>query len=73
MPQVMLDFNAIAQGYTVNVLASFLESEGITNYLIEVGGELRARGKKEDGSYRTVGIEQPNETATDGTLLNFFT
>jgi len=51
MPQVMLDFNAIAQGYTVNVLASFLESEGITNYLIEVGGELRARGKKEDGSY----------------------
>jgi len=69
MPQVMLDFNAIAQGYTVDVLASFLESEGITSYLIEVGGELRAKGKKTDDSYWTVGIEQPNETLTDGAPL----
>ena len=69
MPQVMLDFNAIAQGYTVDVLASFLESEGITNYLIEVGGELKAKGKKADDIYWTVGIEQPSETLTDETLL----
>jgi len=69
IPQVMLDFNAIAQGYTVDVLASFLEHEGIINYLIEVGGELRAKGKKADDSCWTVGIEQPNEILTDGTLL----
>ena len=63
-PQVMLDFNAIAQGYTVDVLASFLESKHIDNYLVEVGGELRAKGKKLNDSSWTVGLEQPNETQT---------
>ncbi|MGZ8542239.1 MAG: FAD:protein FMN transferase, partial [Chitinophagaceae bacterium] len=38
--QSMLDFNAIAQGYTVDVLATYLESKGITNYLVELGGEV---------------------------------
>ena len=61
-PQVMLDFNAIAQGYTVDVLASFLDSKHIENYLVEVGGELKAKGKKLNDSSWTVGIEQPNET-----------
>lgn len=70
IPQVMLDFNAIAQGYTVDVLAGFLESKGISNYLVEVGGELRARGKKLDGSNWTVGIEQPDENITDGASIN---
>ena len=70
IPQVMLDFNAIAQGYTVDVLAGFLESKGISNYLVEVGGELRARGKKLDGSNWTVGIEQPDENIADGASIN---
>ncbi|MEP7107788.1 MAG: FAD:protein FMN transferase [Ferruginibacter sp.] len=69
IPQVMLDFNAIAQGYTVDVLASFLESNGIGNYLVEVGGELRAKGKKVNDSCWTVGIEQPDEDPTDGVSL----
>jgi FAD:protein FMN transferase len=69
IPQVMLDFNAIAQGYTVDVLASFLESNGISNYLVEVGGELRAKGKNINDSCWTVGIEQPNEIPTDGVSL----
>jgi thiamine biosynthesis lipoprotein len=60
-PEVMLDFNAIAQGYTVDVLAAFLDSKGIDHYLVELGGELRARGKKLDGGPWTVGIEQPVE------------
>jgi thiamine biosynthesis lipoprotein len=66
----MLDFNAIAQGYTVDVLSSFLESKGISNYLVEVGGELRAKGMKADDSYWNVGIEQPEENSTDGASLN---
>ncbi len=70
MPQVMLDFNAIAQGYTVDVLSSFLESKGIRNYLVEVGGELRAKGKKPDDSYWIAGIEQPDENSSDGGSLN---
>lgn len=69
IPQVMLDFNALAQGYTVDVLALFLESKDISNYLVEVGGELRAKGKNIDDSSWTVGIEQPNETISDGVSL----
>lgn len=67
-PQVMLDFNAIAQGYTVDVLAKFLERQGIDNYLVEVGGELRASGKKLNDSAWTVGLEQPNENPADESL-----
>lgn len=70
IPQVMLDFNAIAQGYTVDVLSSFLESKGIKNYLVEVGGELRAKGKNIADSCWTVGIEQPNETLSGEVSLN---
>jgi FAD:protein FMN transferase len=69
-PHVMLDFNAIAQGYTVDVLASVLESKGIHNYLIELGGEIRAKGKKLDGSPWTIGIEQPEESPVDGISMN---
>lgn len=61
-PEIQLDFNAIAQGYTVDVLAAFLESKGIKNYLVEIGGELKAKGSKNDEEWK-VGIDQPNETA----------
>ena len=70
IPQVMLDFNAIAQGYTVDVLSGFLENKGISNYLVEVGGELRAKGKNMNDSSWTIGIEQPNESTADGASLN---
>jgi thiamine biosynthesis lipoprotein len=68
-PQVMLDFNAIAQGYTVDVLASWLESKGIANYLIELGGEVKAKGEKNNHQYWAVGIDQPNEISTDERAL----
>ncbi len=60
-PQIQLDFNAIAQGYSVDVLAQYLESKGITNYLVEIGGELKTKGKKENNENWKVGIDQPNE------------
>lgn len=62
-PQIKLDFNAIAQGYSVDVLANYLESKGINNYLVELGGELKAKGKKENKNWR-VGIDTPDEKAT---------
>ena len=68
-PQSMLDFNAIAPGYTVDLLAAYLESKGITSYLVELGGEVRTKGKKNNDNYWTVGIDQPNETSTDGRPL----
>jgi thiamine biosynthesis lipoprotein len=64
-PQTLLDLNAIAQGYTVDVLASFLEGQGIANYLVELGGEVKARGKKKNGEPWKIGIDQPNDTLTD--------
>ena len=59
-PATELDFNAIAQGYAVDLLAAMLERYGITNYLIDVGGEVIARGGKPDGSPWRVGIERPS-------------
>jgi thiamine biosynthesis lipoprotein len=68
-PEVMLDFNAIAPGYTVDVLAAFLDSKGTQNYLVELGGELRSKGKKLDGSAWTLGIEQPEDNQAEGARL----
>ncbi|HEY0750312.1 MAG TPA: FAD:protein FMN transferase, partial [Chitinophagaceae bacterium] len=67
--EVMLDFNAIAQGYTVDVLASFLKNKGIRNYMIELGGEVKTKGKKKDNTPWKIGIDQPNETETSGRTL----
>lgn len=58
-PQIMIDFNAIAQGYSTDIIAHFLESKGITNYLVDVGGEVLGKGQKPDGSPWIVGIEKP--------------
>ncbi len=60
-PAIQLDFNAIAQGYTSDMIASFLESRGISNYLVDTGGEIMAKGNKPDGKPWIVGIEKPAE------------
>jgi thiamine biosynthesis lipoprotein len=56
-----LDFNSIAQGYTVDVIAQFLENKGDSNYLVEVGGELLAKGRNADGNIWRVGVDKPSE------------
>ena len=62
MPKGMsLDFNSIAQGFTVDVIARFFENKNIKNYLIEVGGELLAKGKNADGNIWRVGVDKPSE------------
>jgi len=58
-PAIQLDFNAIAQGYTSDLIANFLESRGIKNYLVDTGGEIMAKGAKPDGNPWIVGIEKP--------------
>ena len=60
-PAMQLDFNAIAQGYTSDMIARFLESKGIKNYLVDTGGEIMARGSKPNGQPWIVGIEKPAE------------
>ena len=60
-PLSELDFNAIAQGYSVDLLATAFDSIGIKSYLIDVGGEVIARGKKPGGHPWRVGIERPSK------------
>lgn len=82
---VYLDFSSIAKGYGVDKVGDFLESKGIENYLVEIGGELRAHGVKADSSIWRVGVVNPNEKgisialklhdlsiATSGDYMNYF-
>lgn len=60
---IEIDLNGIAQGYTVDVIADFFESKGIKIYIVEVGGEVRAKAPKPDGTAMKIGIEGPAENA----------
>ena len=59
-PDMMFDFNAIAQGYSVDLTGEFLETKGIRSYLVDIGGEVLGRGEKPDGNSWVVGIEKPS-------------
>lgn len=58
-----LDFSAIAKGYAVDALGRFLESQGISNYLVEIGGEIVAKGVNKRGVPWTIAINTPEEDA----------
>lgn len=60
-PEMRLDFNAIAQGYTVDLIAEHLLARGIENFLVEVGGELRSAGRNQENKIWRVGIDKPQE------------
>ena len=60
-PNMTLDFNAVAQGYTTDVIGEFLLSNNVTNFLVDVGGEILAKGCKPNGDLWKVGIEKPAE------------
>lgn len=60
-PNTTFDFNAIAQGYSVDVIGEFLESKLIDNYLVDIGGEVKAVGQKTAGKPWKIGIERPAE------------
>lgn len=60
-PRVALDFNAFAQGYSVDVVSAFLTSKKIKSYIVEIGGEVYAKGRKANGSNWTIGVEKPIE------------
>ncbi|MCH6201705.1 FAD:protein FMN transferase [Aquiflexum sp. LQ15W] len=58
---IYLDFSAIAKGFGVDVVAEYLQGKGIENLLVEIGGELVARGVNEKGELWKVGINRPEE------------
>ena len=63
--QAMLDFNAIAQGFSVDLIAELFNQNKINNYLVEIGGEVRVKGHNKKKSKWNIGIDKPssnNET-----------
>lgn len=65
-PRVQLDFNSIAKGYTVDLLAELVEQFGAENYIVDIGGEVRCRGVNAQGNPWRIGIESP----FDGNMTN---
>lgn len=68
-PRVQLDFNSIAQGYSVDYVAKYFRAKGIASFLIDIGGEVYAQGLKSDSTNWTVGIEKPVDGAGYGDSL----
>ncbi len=66
---IKFDFNAVAQGYSVDLVGEFLSTKGIKNYLVDIGGEVLAKGEKPGVGPWLVGIEKPSENEySDRTL-----
>ncbi len=65
-PHIQFDFNAIAQGYSVDLIGNLLEEKGINDYLIDVGGEVLGKGKKLGGEQWKLGIQKPVDNAQYG-------
>lgn len=57
-PGIILDFNAIAQGFSVDVISRYLDRLGVESYLVEIGGEVRVKGDKGGVMWR-IGIDRP--------------
>ena len=83
---VQIDLSSIAKGFAVDQAATAVEALGVTNYLIEVGGEIRARGGKPDGRGWHIAVREPQldpnvntvvvldnkAIATSGDYLNYY-
>lgn len=64
-PEVQISLDSIAQGYTVGAVAERLEARGIQNYLAEIGGEMKVKGRKANGSPWRVAVEKPTPMARE--------
>ncbi|WP_428980174.1 FAD:protein FMN transferase [Catenovulum adriaticum] len=86
-PKVYVDLSAIAKGFGVDQVADHLESVGVADYLVEIGGEMRLKGQKLNGENWRIAIEKPesfdravqqviepgdNALATSGDYRNYF-
>jgi thiamine biosynthesis lipoprotein len=82
-----VDLSAIAKGFGVDEIAALLDKRALRNYLVEIGGELRARGNNDRGQLWRIAVEKPDVTqrspfkavnvqdqamATSGDYRNYF-
>lgn len=61
-----LNFSAVAKGQAIDVVGDYLATRGVTDYMVEIGGEVRAKGKNKNDEYWTIGIEVPDESRVGG-------
>ncbi len=66
IPSLQINLGAIAKGYGVDVVAKILFNEGLKNYLVEIGGEVFARGLNDRGEYWKIGIDNPDFASLPG-------
>jgi thiamine biosynthesis lipoprotein len=65
-PRVRLDFSSIAKGLTVDKLAEMLDGEGVTDYMVWIGGEARVKGVNASGRGWRIGIDRPESGLSTG-------
>lgn len=61
IPKAEIDFSSLAKGYGIDVISSYLENNGISNYLIDIGGEARAKGVNRNGDSWRLAINKPKD------------
>ena len=61
LPGIDIDVNSIAQGYSVDVVYRYFEQLGIQNFMVEIGGEVRTKGKNPKGETWRIGVDKPVE------------
>lgn len=62
--RIKIDASAIAKGLSVDMIATFLRSQGIRNFMVEIGGEISTSGKNPDGKDWIIGIDEPIDDPT---------
>ncbi|MBI6547586.1 FAD:protein FMN transferase [Xenorhabdus lircayensis] len=62
IPELYVDLSSIAKGYGVDVVAEYLESRNIKNYMVDIGGEVRTLGNNGKGNPWRIAIEKPSDT-----------
>jgi thiamine biosynthesis lipoprotein len=70
--RIMIDPNAITPGYAADVISEYLDSVGVRNYLVEIGGELRCLGKNREGNAWRVGVDKPLENTLERQIQQVF-
>jgi len=69
LPGITIDMNGIAQGYSVDIVSHFFDSKGLKNYIVEIGGEVRAKGKNDKDKIWRVGVDKPSYNDSPGENL----
>ena len=68
-PNTQLDFSALAKGYAVDEISRYCEKKGIYNYLVEIGGETRAKGLSNKNQPFVIGINKPDKMAKANEII----